>query len=314
MLFSLKKTAAFSFFIFSRLISEGQNLVPNPGFEDTSSCPTALDQIELAIGWSKPTSGTPDLFHSCNFQVPNNYFGNQSAFSGNAYAGLYTYYPLIPDGREYIQIELSDSLLTGIVYRIEFQVSLSDSSNYSTRIGAFLSDSSINVWGMNPLPFVPYIETTGSDNVSDKQNWIKVTNTFTAMGGEKYLILGNFKNDANAEASFTGNGGMAGNPDYDATYYYIDNISLYVDSLSGINNYTSSRFLIYPNPANDFVNISCDNHSNFYVEIFDMVGNLQLTKNCRGNSNVDIRNLKNGVYFLVLFNDHVHLSLVLNKI
>ncbi len=36
----------------------GQNLVPNPSFEDTLECPY-LGQVEFALGWQNPTGYSP---------------------------------------------------------------------------------------------------------------------------------------------------------------------------------------------------------------------------------------------------------------
>ncbi len=71
-----------------------QNLVPNPNFEDYSSCPTGEGQIDVLDDWYSPTAGTPDFFHGCfgpgigGVGVPINFMGNQLALSGKGYAGF----------------------------------------------------------------------------------------------------------------------------------------------------------------------------------------------------------------------------------
>src|SRR5687768_16803403 len=69
----------------------GQNLVPNPSFEDYDTCPEFLSQINYAIGWGSSRQ-TPEYYNSCAIpftvaSVPHNYFGSQYPASGNAYAG-----------------------------------------------------------------------------------------------------------------------------------------------------------------------------------------------------------------------------------
>ncbi len=66
-------------------------LVPNPSFEDHSSCPTNFSQLALADQWDPTTNATPDYYHACGsggFSVPGNSAGSQSAFQGDAYAGV----------------------------------------------------------------------------------------------------------------------------------------------------------------------------------------------------------------------------------
>ena len=62
-------------------ISKGQNLVPNPSFEDTTGCPQFIDDF-YAVDWLSPTLASPDLFHTCssgNAGVPQNLWGWQNA-------------------------------------------------------------------------------------------------------------------------------------------------------------------------------------------------------------------------------------------
>lgn len=59
------------------------NLVPNPSFEDTVSCPNYANQIDKAVGWHA-SRNTPDYFNGCdwltsNQSVPNNFRGYQYA-------------------------------------------------------------------------------------------------------------------------------------------------------------------------------------------------------------------------------------------
>ena len=95
--------------------SFAQNLVPNPSFEDTVSCPDNLAQIDKAVGWSSYRI-TPDYFNSCSsasafpsVSVPSNQWGTQSAKTGNAYAGLITY-SLVTNEREYSRYTI-DSII-----------------------------------------------------------------------------------------------------------------------------------------------------------------------------------------------------------
>lgn len=82
------------FFILSNQVIYGQNLVPNPGFEEYEVCPTMLGDggpLE-AIPWYSTITGTCDYFNACNnpgpIGVPFNFQGAQLAHGGVAYAGI----------------------------------------------------------------------------------------------------------------------------------------------------------------------------------------------------------------------------------
>ena len=62
----------------------GQNLVPNPSFEDTAYCVSGPTQVQAALGWES-YADSPDYFNPCtsnsDVSVPNNWGGinNQQA-------------------------------------------------------------------------------------------------------------------------------------------------------------------------------------------------------------------------------------------
>ncbi|MDO9187033.1 MAG: hypothetical protein Q7W13_13545 [Bacteroidia bacterium] len=109
----MKKLLLFFLFIFSFIFCKVHhtyaqtNLVPNPSFEQYSSCPSTECGISLATGWYS-AGYTPDYFNGCAswpFGAPQNAAGYQYPASGNAYALVGTY----GGGREYFKpITLGD--------------------------------------------------------------------------------------------------------------------------------------------------------------------------------------------------------------
>lgn len=75
------------------------------------------------------------------------------------------------------------------------------------------------------------------------------------------------------------------------TYILIDDISLYNDSLSNINN-NLIELKLYPNPTNSVLYLSTNNEK--YIKIYDLIGNLVISKNI--TNFLDVSNLKNGIY------------------
>lgn len=281
----------------------GQNLVPNPSFEDTVSCPVSLSEINATTYWFNPNIHSPDYFNSCSdtsefysVNVPNNYFGYQNARTGIAYAGIgiagYN------GTREYIGIKLLDSLVTGSKYCVEFYVSLSDSVNYATDdIGIYLSNDSIYSSNVNPLPYVPQIENTQGVFLADKSSWILVSGEYTALGGEKYITIGNFKNSTNTD-TIAVSGGTITNGNYKGAYYYIDDVAVTLcDSTNGFNEYeANSELTIYPNPAHNVVFINTSQKINEVI-IYNLLG--EPVKSYNSNKiNTDM--LAEGSYILIV--------------
>ncbi len=77
-------------------------------------------------------------------------------------------------------------------------------------------------------------------------------------------------------------------------------IVFHVDTISSIQNLSLSRFIIYPNPATDFIRIVSNNANHNLVNIFDKLGVLRKSITLMGVSDqsVYIGDLENGLYFI----------------
>src|SRR5215213_385694 len=123
-------------------LCNGQNLVPNPGFENYSSCPGNFSEAAhefRAIDWRSATIGTPDYFNSCSIGeagVPHNWAGVSDAYEGKGYAGIYLWMNDANEYREYLQCRLLEPLIKDSVYNIQLHYKLSSYSKYAiNRIG-----------------------------------------------------------------------------------------------------------------------------------------------------------------------------------
>lgn len=227
--------------------THAQNLVPNSSFEVFTGCPSTQDQLYFAPPWSKPTGGSPDYFNACAgsgpFQgVPVNGVGTQTPRTGNAYAG-FILRPL-NNYREYIEVPLVSPLAAGVAYDVSFYVSLSDASQWGIdRIGAYLSIGSVGpVTGAPTLPYLPQVENAPGNFVTDKVNWTLISGTYTAMGGEDHLVLGNFRDNTNT-TPVTGLGGF-----YQGAYYYIDDVSVTLANCAPLPDGSDCNQATCPNP------------------------------------------------------------------
>lgn len=210
-----------------------QNLVPNYSFESYTNCPTAGGQINYASPWYDPTGATSDYFNACAtptfvgvpFNVNN--LGFQQAHSGNAYAGLFTLNGGSNNFREYIQVAINDSLINSRCYYIEFYVSLANPEAYaSNNIGAYLSSAPITTSPPNILPYSPQILLTGNPVITDTLNWVKIYGVYNALGGEKYITIGNFSNITNTDIVINDTSTFYTIQDT-SSYYYIDDVSIF---------------------------------------------------------------------------------------
>jgi len=202
------------------------NLVPNPGFESYTSCPTSYGQSYIAAPWDTPNTGTSDYLNACapvsfpSLNVPNNQLGFQSAYDGVGYGGLIPY-SSAPDYREYLTSPLSVPLAPGQPYLIQFRVSLADSASLAVdRIGAYLSVGPVGfVNNYAALPYTPQIESPANVPLSNSTGWTLISGVYIAAGGEDYITIGSFRDDGSTSLS-PGPGAWLG-----GSYYYVDGVS-----------------------------------------------------------------------------------------
>jgi gliding motility-associated-like protein len=256
--------------------SGGQNLVPNPSFENYSSCPTGGGDVAALVSWTNPTSSTPDYFNECATSIPSgcsvpvNFVGYQWPRTGKGYAGLVTYVQVFPNARDYVSIELSDTLTPGQLYCVGYYVSLSNISQYaSNAFSAYFSSTPVLSASGSVLPFIPQFNYRGGV-VTDTLNWVLVDGQFVASGGEKYMTIGNFNTDANTATILINPSGAGGAE----SYYYIDDV--YVGTCDTIKPASSLQIPNVFTPNNDQVNdvfrITTTNIQTLNCQIYDRWG------------------------------------------
>ncbi|HKC68933.1 MAG TPA: OmpA family protein [Bacteroidia bacterium] len=214
--------------------ARAQNLIPDSSFEQNNYFPTDFSAINNSAFWNMPTQGTTDLFCACDkkhkkysmVDVPQNPMGYQPAHSGNCYAGIFAFSH--GNYREYLQTPLVSPLEKGKTYMFSMYVTLADySRTYIDQLGVcFLADKanykSCNVISdLNPV----YIKI----HKVGIEDWHKVTVTYKAKGGEKYVLLGSFKVNKTTKTKLKVpkeiKSRINQNSERDA-YYFIDDVSL----------------------------------------------------------------------------------------
>ncbi len=205
-----------------------QNLVPNPHFTIYRGCPFTKGQINRAEPWYSPNGKTTDFIHSCGERggtgIPENFWGYQYPAIGSGYAGIRTWLDssLLYSGeiyREYLAVEMKDTLRKGETYYISFKVSVGDSAQFiSDDIGLAFSDTVFP--NSDLLDFTPAIANRQGKFINNSNDWVLIYGFYEAKGGELHLVLGNFFD--NEETSIKRRYGEEG-PEQ-STYFYIDDV------------------------------------------------------------------------------------------
>jgi hypothetical protein len=274
-----------------------QNLVPNYSFEEYLQCPTAKAGIDLYVPyWFTPMSlvseesiGSCEYLHACGtllFSVPKNYFGDQAARTGAAYAGVCLQYleytfdhisgaEIYWDYREYLQVQLVYPLMSGKKFCFEFYYSIADRYKdfyIPVSLGVLITDSvtkrehkTIHFSNISVVYYSPIIRLNAlqakTNHKPETDSWFKISGEYVANGGERFLTIGSF------DPLDTTNERLV--------YVYIDDVSLWLceDEPEPL----PELLVVYPNPANEEINFgfsSVPDNESAVLEIFTRHGQL----------------------------------------
>ena len=287
------------------VVCKAQNLVPNPSFEDTVSCPTSYAQMSTAVAWSD-YRGSPDNFNPCNtsvVSVPNNVFGFQYAHTGNAYAGFGAYQVgLLNGAREDLGAQLIQPLVIGQKYFISFYVSRAN--NDILAIGAACNKlgmrfSTVAYSYATPVPLDNFAQVYTDSIIIDTLNWTKISGSFIADFTYEYLMVGNFFTD-----SFTSYS------QYDSTdiqgYYFVDDIVVSTDSTLTIvinENNQPDDFLLYPNPFNYELKVTLEGNNFCDIILYDLTSRILMKQSFSNSISINTEQLARGIYIYEVRNN-----------
>jgi OOP family OmpA-OmpF porin len=322
-------------FLMVLCFAKGQNLVPNYSFENIIQCTSGFGAfngyVADWIGQKGAGSGLSYYTHQCQGDsvgggsVPYNYYyGFQYAHTGVSYGSFISFvtasqadstYPYgkttYTNQRDYLQTELIDSLQKGVKYYVTFYVNLMNSCWYScSDVGAYFSKKApaFNSNGLVLSSYTPQVANNPEkQELLDTLNWMKISGSCIAKGGESYITIGNFKNDSLSSIRYLGQT----SPDGTEAWYYIDDVivstdSNYADSLESVNQLTSYKrqLKVYPNPSKGVFTLTLPSPSGegaSIVDVYNMMGEIiyeaLLPQTPKGAlSTIDISKQAAGIY------------------
>ena len=280
--------------------------MPNPSFEQYDTCPNTGGQLYYVLNWINPLiHSSPDYFNVCgspNVSVPNNIYGNEPARTGDAYCaivtGIYAPNPVANNGREYLQVELQDTMVTGVNYCIRFYVSACDSMQYiSNNIGIYFSNSQIqDSCYFCILQYLPQFENPMTNNLNSRNGWTEVSGSYQALGGERFMTIGNFRDSNATTLTYTG-WGLTLNFSYHSLYYVDDVLVTPCDSLTAINEVNfHDESVLFPNPFSDKINITTKTNEKLEVILYDVVSRKILNQSFTTSTTINTEQLAKGIY------------------
>ncbi len=236
-----------------------QNLVPNPSFESIkkSSKRWSRDaaQFDTHIKlWNSPTQGSPDLLNvkllGQMFPVrPKVDLTPYQPRTGDFMVGIKTYgchgRSRTLHCKEYLQIELTESLVAGKRYYFEYWVLPIERSVKVNSFGLVadeyeLKDDSIYM-ELDVYPVVDQSEIIAGAN----GQWQKISGEFEAAFDAKYIIIGIFKADAKMKVKEESGGLKYG-------YYLLDDVFLEALNVNKDVTFEINKALILENILFEF--------------------------------------------------------------
>lgn len=189
-------------------IAFGQiNLVPNGDFEQKTEkkfpCSWLIDDDDIndyVYNWYTTIGTSTDVMSAysdddCWAKTPHTGEGTREPHSGKVMTGLINY---SPDGgcqpnewHEYLSVKLSQALVPGNLYCIEFWVALGEHSYYATNnIGALLTTNNPQRGSCEPILTQPQVNAERV--INNTKEWLRIDASFLADSAYEYLTIGNF--------------------------------------------------------------------------------------------------------------------------
>lgn len=293
---NLFKSLLFLFLLLFSFSISAQNLIADPGFEIHD---TDCETWEGLLHWYNPSLGTPDLRCTpeghCSQVLTPEYLENTQMpypYEGNCMIGFYwCYQEQSFQTREYIATKLTEPLIAGVAYQLSLYLSRAIQMNFAIdKVGAYFSPDSVLVDHPSIIDVEPQVETLGEVLTPDLE-WQLITLTYTAEGGEQFMLLGNFRDYnemtvVNTETSWK---------NWNQAYYFVDEVVLQPAVSVGVEEY-SDIFLDAAQMGNQLYLTSS---VPIQYQVYDILGNQFFQGQMPpGSRVVSVEDLSTGVYIV----------------
>lgn len=191
-----------------------ENLVPNSDFDEELTCGSGPSTIAK---WFIPNPREINLNNLCPYVDWWRFIRDKKyGYNGSQCGYIETYYKGFADdniysGRIYIAVKLARPLIAGKEYYFEMKVRAVDTFPNFKLVNTIFTNSQ-DVAFVKEQPLFDYdiprnflqIRPTVTSKLHADYDWHTVSACFKAEGNESYMIIGNFRNDANTEIFTTG--------------------------------------------------------------------------------------------------------------
>ena len=222
--------------------AEPKGIVPNGNFDDFEfkSLKTA-NQVDLAAPWITPNVMLADLFSkgvkSPKIQVPTNEHGIQEPASGSSYAGFRAYSKDPKKTRTYLEVKLNQKLVKGQQYCIRYSLSLAELSKFAVNnVGVYVTEKKLQYSKDNAIMVTPQVTITDNVAINIMDSWEHICGTFTAAGGEEYIVIGGFGAEDKMKVEKMKKPSSVSGTVANEAYYFLDNVEIVaIDAKSQCN-------------------------------------------------------------------------------
>jgi len=274
------------FIYFNDALVSQSNLVLNPSFEshyDSSVVGISAFAPGWVTNWSDPNRGSSDYFLPNSYggvtTPPGNSFGFEYPHSGLCYGGFICLSDSFDDFHEYVQASLSSPLEFGKSYSVQCYLSVGDIyPNCISDIGFYFSNSLIAFTPIGQrITLMPQLENPDTNLILARNGWQRISGTYTALGGEQYLSIGNFTPYNVCHFVTCGD-----TSPYQGTYMYIDDVAVYdtskIDTLRICMNDSIEIGGFWEHNEGLYTEIIGGLSVHFYLKIRPFTGNITIVE------------------------------------
>ncbi len=289
------------------IAAHAQGLVLNPSFEWYTDC-TYGPSYWFMEAWHIVECTEYAALHACSdsthadTDVPSNYFGHEAAHTGDGYVGL-TAFDLFYEAKSFVCIQLPAPLEAGVDYCCHFWLSLADKSRYT------VDSMQVAFTAMQPDACVSadttiwiYPQGVQFDiSAVDSAGWFPIEGAFTAIGTERWLIIGNAEYGADVDTSYFADQ----MPFHYSSVYYLDDVYLDRCDVGFAEPATGEVMRISPNPVEQGCSAELRFDEPVSVEhdinVLDVLGRTALFLNAQaGTDHLELptNELRRGLYLI----------------